>query len=544
MKKSIKGRLLTLIAFLIIAIFFLLPSTSIYSKLPTWWSDIFPDKGVSLGLDLRGGMHLVLEVDVEKAVDNAIERMASTLKGALEREEVEGPSVKVTDRLITLSYPSDKTETVREVLDEAFPNLVTEEESGGEKVLALREAEKNRILTTSTLQALETIRNRVDEFGVAEPLIQKQGDNQILVQLPGIDDPERAMELIGKTALLEFKLVNEKSPLLRDFPGRIEEGEEQEFLDRFKDKLDDNDEILFERITNTETGAVTKSPYIITKTAALAGDLLSDARVSIGEFNAPYVSITFDNEGAVLFEQITQKNVQRRLAIVLDGNIYSSPRIQEKISGGRAQVSGTFTHQEASDLAIILRAGALPAPVKVLQNVTVGPSLGSDSIKKGWTAGLISMSLVVVFMVIYYRFSGLLAVTAMGINIILLVGALATLNATLTLPGIAGIILSIGMAVDANVLILERIREELRVGRPVRMAIDAGYEKAFTSIFDSNVTTLITAIALITFGTGPIRGFAVTLGLGIAINLFTALVATKIVYDYLSGRKRLETLSI
>ncbi len=544
MKKSIKGRLLTLIAFLIIAIFFLLPSTSIYSKLPAWWGDVFPDKGVSLGLDLRGGMHLVLEVDVEKAVDNAIERMAGTLKGALERKEVEDPSVKVTDRLITLSFPSDQTEIVRETLDEEFPNLVTKEESGGEKVLAFREAEKNRILTTSTLQALETIRNRVDEFGVAEPLIQKQGDNQILIQLPGIDDPERAMELIGKTALLEFKLLNENNPLLRDFPGRIEEGKEQEFLDLFKDKLDENHEILFERITNTDTGVVTKSPHIVTKTAALGGDLLSDARVSIGEFNAPYVSITFDSEGATLFEQITQKNVQRRLAIVLDGNIYSSPRIQEKISGGRAQISGTFTHQEASDLAIILRAGALPAPVKILQNVTVGPSLGSDSIKKGWTAGFISMSLVIVFMITYYRFSGLLAVTAMGINIILLIGALATLNATLTLPGIAGIILSIGMAVDANVLILERIREELRAGRPVRMAIDAGYEKAFTSIFDSNVTTLITAIALITFGTGPIRGFAITLGLGIAINLFTALIATKVVYDYLSGRKRLETLSI
>ncbi|NOY83605.1 MAG: protein translocase subunit SecD [Nitrospirae bacterium] len=544
MKKSIKGRLLTLIALLVIAIFFLLPSTSIYSKLPAWWGDVFPSKGVSLGLDLKGGMHLVLEVEVEKAVDNAIERMASTLKGALERKEVEGLSIKVTDRLIYLSFPSDKTEVVKETLDEEFPNLVTEEESGGEKVLAFREAEKNRILTTSTLQALETIRNRVDEFGVAEPLIQKQGDKQILVQLPGIDDPERAMELIGKTALLEFKLLNENSPLLRDFPGRIEEGKEQEFLDLFKDRLDENDEILFERMTNTETGEVTKSPHIVTKTAALAGDLLSDARVSIGEFNAPYVSITFDNEGATLFEQITQKNVQRRLAIVLDGNIYSSPRIQEKISGGRAQISGTFTHQEASDLAIILRAGALPAPVKVLQNVTVGPSLGSDSIRKGWISGFISMLLVIAFMVIYYRFSGLLAVTAMAINIILLVGALATLNATLTLPGIAGIILSIGMAVDANVLILERIREELRAGRPVRMAIDAGYEKAFTSIFDSNVTTLITAIALITFGTGPIRGFAVTLGLGIAINLFTALVATKVVYDYLNGRKRLETLSI
>ncbi len=544
MKKGIKGRLLTLIAFLVIALLFLLPSTSIYSSLPSWWGDIFPDKGVSLGLDLRGGMHLVLEVEVEKAVDNAIERMAGSVKNRLEAKEIEGPAVKIADRLIHLSFPSDKTDAVREILDEDFPNLVTKEESGGEKVLALREAEKNRILTTSTLQALETIRNRVDEFGVAEPLIQKLGDNQILVQLPGIDNPERALELIGKTALLEFKLLNERSPILRDFPGRIDEGTEEAFLNEFKDRLDPDDEILFERRTNADTGETFKIPYVVKKTAALSGDLLADARVSIGEFNAPYVSMTFNSEGAELFENVTGENVGRRLAIVLDGNIYSAPNINEKISGGRAQISGSYTHQEASDLAIILRAGSLPAPVKILQNVTVGPSLGSDSIKKGWRAGFISTLLVIVFMIVYYKFSGLLSVCAMIINIILLVGALATLNATLTLPGIAGIILSIGMAVDANVLILERIREELRAGRPVRLAVDAGYEKAFTSIFDSNVTTLITAIALFMFGTGPIRGFAVTLGLGITVNLFTALVATKVVFDYLNSRKRLETLSI
>ncbi len=544
MKKGIKGRLLSIIVSFVIAVFFLLPSTPIYSILPTWWSAIFPDKGVSLGLDLRGGMHLVLEVEVEKAVDNSIERTAASLPGVLKENGIENPSVKREGRLIRLSFPSGKADEIKTILDENFPNLVTKEEGGGEKVLALRESEKSRILTTSTLQALETIRNRVDEFGVAEPLIQKLGDNQILIQLPGITEPERAMELIGKTALLEFKLLNETNAIIRDFPDQIESGKETEFIDRFKDRIEEGDKILFERVSDEETGAVKKRPYLVKNAAILAGDLLTDARVSIGEFNDPYVSITFDNDGARLFEKITGENVQRRLAIVLDDNVYSAPRIQEKISGGRAQISGTFTHQEASDLAIILRAGALPAPVKVLQNVTVGPSLGSDSIRKGWISGIISTALVVGFMVIYYRLSGLLAVAAMGINMILLLGGLATLEATLTLPGIAGIILSIGMAVDANVLILERIREELRVGRPPRLAIDAGYEKAFTSIFDSNVTTLITAMALFMFGTGPIRGFAVTLGLGITINLFTALVATKVVYDYLNGRKRLETLSV
>ncbi len=544
MKKGIKGRLITILVFLIISIMFLLPSTPIYSVLPDWWGTLFPNQGVSLGLDLRGGMHLVLEVEVEKAVDSAIARTAAGLESSLKDKAIGDISVKQDQRLIQITFPIDKNETVQELLDDNFPNLLTKEEGGGNKVLALRESEKDRILTTSTLQALETIRNRIDEFGVAEPLIQKLGENQILIQLPGINDPERAMALIGKTALLEFKLLDETNPILGEFPGRIDLGTETAFIESFKERIGEEDEILFQRTNNEETGAAFKIPFLVKKATVMSGDLLTDARVSIGEFNDPYVSMTFSGEGARLFEKITGENVNRRLAIVLDDNVYSAPNITEKISGGRAQISGTFTHQEASDLAIILRAGALPAPVKVLQNVTVGPSLGSDSIRKGWTAGFISTLLVVAFMIVYYRLSGLLSVMAMVINVILLVGALAALNATLTLPGIAGIVLSIGMAVDANVLILERIREELRAGRPVRLAIDAGYEKAFTSIFDSNVTTLITAIALFMFGTGPVRGFAVTLGLGVTINLFTALVATKVVYDYLNSRKRLETLSI
>jgi len=543
MKKGIKGRLMTIGLFLVIALFFLLPSTPIYSKLPTWWGDIFPDKGVQLGLDLQGGMHLILEVEVEKAVDTVVQRTLSSISIALEDREVSDVSVKREGRSIHLSYPADKEEIVTEVLDENFPNLSSTEEGSGSRVLELREVEKKRILENATLQALETIRNRVDEFGVSEPLIQKQGKNQMLIQLPGISDADRAIELIGKTALLEFKILNEASPLLSEFPGRIKLGEEEEFLAKFKDRLEENEQILFERIVGEE-GDVFKNPYIVHGTAVLSGDLLTDARVSFGEFNDPYVSITFDATGAMLFEKVTGEHINERLAIVLDDTIYSSPRINEKISGGRAQISGSFTHQEASDLSIILRAGALPAPVTILQNVTVGPSLGSDSIQKGIQSGILSIVLVICFMVFYYRLSGLIAVSAMALNIVLLVGALATLNATLTLPGIAGIILSVGMAVDANVLILERIREELRADRPVRLAIDAGYDKAFSSIFDSNVTTLITAFALFMFGTGPIRGFAVTLGLGITINLFTALVGTKIVYDYMNGRKRMEQLSI
>ena len=309
-------------------------------------------------------------------------------------------------------------------------------------------------------------------------------------------------------------------------------------------KVPEGDEILFERMVNKETQEVTKRPYLIKKRSLLTGDRLSDARMSFDEFNKPYVSVTFDSNGARQFESITGDNVKKRLAIILDRNIYSAPVIQDRISGGRAQISGGFTPEEATALAIVLRAGALPAPVKIIQNVTVGPSLGQDSIQKGFQAGKWGTLLVVVFMIFYYRLAGLVADFALGLNVILLIGALAALNATLTLPGIAGIILTIGMSVDSNVLIFERIREELRTGKPVRLAIDAGYDKAFLTIVDSHVTTLITAVVLFLFGTGPIKGFAVSLSLGVTINLFTSLVGTKVVFDVINSRRKLETLSI
>ena len=312
----------------------------------------------------------------------------------------------------------------------------------------------------------------------------------------------------------------------------------------FGPKVPEGDEILFERVFNEATGRTTKKPYLVNKRTLMTGDMLIDARVNIGEFNEPYVSITFDGSGAKLFEKITGENIRKRLAIVLDHNVYSAPVIQDKISGGRAQISGRFTTQEASDLAIVLRAGALPAPVKILQNLTVGPSLGRDSIEKGMQATILAGIFVVVFMIIYYRLSGVIADIALILNLTVLIGALGALGATLTLPGIAGIILTIGMGVDSNVLIFERIRDELNLGKPVRLAVDAGYDKAFVTIVDSHVTTLITALVLFLFGTGPIKGFAVTLSLGILINLFTALVGTKVIFDFINMRWRPQRLSI
>ena len=265
--------------------------------------------------------------------------------------------------------------------------------------------------------------------------------------------------------------------------------------------------------------------------------------MTIGDFNEPIVGVTFDSKGAREFEQITGANVGKRMAIVLDGTVYSAPVIRDRISGGRAVIEGVFTTNEANDLAVILRAGALPAPLRTLQDLTVGPSLGRDSIEKGVNTTIIAGILVLIFMIVYYRLSGIIADFALALNLIALLGALSGLNATLTLPGIAGIILTIGMGVDSNILIFERIREELRQGRPVRLAVDGGYDKALLTIVDSHVTTLITGFALFLFGTGPIKGFAVTLCLGIGINLFTALVGTKVVFD-LFNRRKLERLSI
>jgi preprotein translocase subunit SecD len=389
--------------------------------------------------------------------------------------------------------------------------------------------EAKAIEESAVRQGLETIRNRVDQFGVAEPVIVPQGDKEILVQLPGIKDPQRAIELIGRTALLEFKLVDEENSLEEALKGNLPPGSE----------------ILYQKVAEKDTGVVTRRPYLLKKRAIMTGDVLTDARMRIkSDFNEPYVSLDFDSRGARLFDQITAENVKKRLAIVLDNNVYSAPVIQERISGGKAQISGSFTPEEATDLAIVLRAGALPAPVKIIQNVTVGPSLGQDSIDKGIRAGIIGSILVVAFMIAYYGLSGLLADWALLLNLVYLMGAMAAMRATLTLPGIAGVILAIGMAVDSNVLMFERMREELRMGKMVRAAVDSGYEKALFTIIDSHVTTLITAVVLFQFGTGPIKGFAVTLSLGVVINLFSSLIGTKVIFDWVNLKKQLKKLSI
>jgi preprotein translocase subunit SecD len=546
--KKVGGRLLLLASVVVLSVIFFIPTYQpFYQGLPDWLKKVMPSKGITLGLDLQGGIHLVMEVDEDRAVEIAVDRSVASLQDLLVEKKIPVESVARTGPAqVTIQFQNaELKEQIQKLVDD-YPTFSETASAGSANRLVweLRDVEARRIKDSAINQALETIRNRIDQFGVSEPIVQRQGLKQIVVQLPGVKEPKRARDLIKETALLEFKMLDEDNQSKLDLPGRIPKDKEEEVLKQAEAKLPAGDQILFERVVDKDTGREYRIPYLVKKRVMLTGDVLSDARVSIGQFNDPYVSIEFDGKGGREFERITGDNIKKRMAVVLDNTIYSAPVIQDRITGGRAQITGTFSMQEANDLAIVLRAGALPAPLKIIQDLTVGPSLGKDSIEKGVQATLFAGAMVVIFMIVYYRLSGVIADFALVLNLLCLIGALSALNATLTLPGIAGIVLTIGMGVDSNVLIFERIREELRSGKAVRLAVDGGYDKALLTIVDSHVTTLITGVALFLFGTGPIKGFAVTLCLGIGINLFTALIGTKVIFDLLNQRQKVGQLSI
>jgi preprotein translocase subunit SecD len=518
----------------LVSVLVVIVATVIYT-LPTLKPGLWPHKKINLGLDLQGGMHLVLEVDSVKAVEGTIERIAQEIRDTLRQDQIRNVSVERTDgtHISVQVKDEENIDKFQALLDKDFRDLrkISEQKSNGvlTLVLGMTDADRNHVEKLAVDQALETIRNRIDQFGVSEPDIRRQGENRILIQLPGIKDTERAKDLIGKTALLEFKLVDDAHSVEDALKGDIPPG----------------DEIMYKLEENPATHRTIKTPFLLKKRTLLTGAYLTDARVQIdSQFNEPYVSINFDKKGARIFERITADNVNKRLAIVLDNNVYSAPVIQEKIAGGQARITGRFTAEEARDLAIVLRAGALPAPVNILEERSVGPSLGADSIHKGLLSMFIGGILVVLFMLIYYKMSGLVADVALVLNIMMIGAGLAGFQATLTLPGIAGIILTIGMAVDANVIIFERVREELALGRTPRAAIDAGYNRATLTILDANVTTLIAAVVLFQFGTGPVKGFAVTLSLGVIASMFTALVLTRLIFDYILMYRQVKTLSI
>ncbi len=494
---------------------------------PGWWPSSQP---LSLGLDLKGGIHLVLDVDVDKAVEHSVEEDVATIRQALRKEKIRYKNIDAKGfRLtVTLFDQADSAEAIKQ-LKETLSPYDNASPAAGVLTYTLKEQEAEEIRKFAIDQAIEVVRNRIDALGTTEPVIVKQGATRILVQIPGYEDSARAKSIIGRTALLEFKLVDEDGDLNKALAGSVPPGD-----------------IIMYGKTEGRGGQSFQQPYLLKSRTELSGSEIADARVSIDSlYNEYAVTLKFNSKGAHIFDRLTKEHVNDRFAIILEGVVHSAPEIKERISGGTAQITGNFTPQEARDLAIVLRAGAMPAPAKVVEERSIGPSLGQDSIDQGINSTIFGMILVLVFMVIYYRMFGIVANVALLFNMLLILAVMSMIGVTLTLPGIAGIVLTIGMAVDANVLIFERIREEMRAGKTPLAAIDGGYDKAFSTIVDANITTLIAALVLFQFGSGPVKGFAVTLSVGILASMFTAIMVTRAIIA-LSVAKggRVERLSI
>jgi len=498
------------------------------------------EENLNLGLDLQGGIHLVLQVEVEDAVRSEstkdMDRLLQELRDA--GLGTVSASLASSTEFEVVGVPRARDSEVTRIVTEYLPGW-NWQRSGDSIEFRMEIANSAEIRNLAVVQALETIRNRIDEFGVAEPLIQRQGmeGDRIVVQLPGVDDPERVKKLIKNTAFLEFRLV--AYPL-----GGGGVGSREQIMANYGGSLPAGVEILTGNIEDDKGVILGEQFYAVEDRPVITGRDLRTARPGLGEFNQPVVNFYLTHEGGKLFAEATGNNVGKGLAVVLDGKVATAPNIRSRISDSGI-IEGNFTRQEVEDLSTVLRSGALPAGITYLEERTVGPALGQDSIDRGLKAGAIGLALVIVTMLIVYKGSGINAIVALSLNIVLLFGVLAYLGATLTLPGIAGIILTIGMAVDANVLVFERIREELRHGRTVKSAVDAGFGKALSSVMDANITTLIAALFLFQFGTGPIRGFAVTLSIGILASLFSAIFVSRWIFDLiLSRRRRVERLSI
>ncbi|MEZ4273460.1 MAG: protein translocase subunit SecD [Myxococcota bacterium] len=554
-----------------------------------------PCKKVNLGLDLQGGVHLVMGVKVEKAIEHRLDSLIDSVRESLKKKEFAFTRIeRPRDALhIELELPAGTdVNAVEKYLRREYSILDVVSTSDNVITLEVEKKTAQQIKTDTVEQAIKTIRNRADQFGVTEPTIAKRGDTNVLIQLPGIKDPERAIQNIGRTAQLEFKIVDEAASAVldevdvaslpqgvtkreRDITGPKGETIREVFFElafgdmdltaqkKMKEslralaepKLPSNRQLAFGavRLPDTQKNKPnTMQTYVLEARAGLTGDYLTDAyHVQDRETGtAWYVIMDFDLEGAKRFADLTEKNVKRSMAIVLDNTVNSAPNIREKIAGGTARIelgrggNQAEKFQEARDLSLVLKAGALPAPVEVREQREVGKTLGEESVAQGTLAIAVGALLVVLFMLIYYKASGVVANVALTLNVVLVLAVMAALEATLTLPGMAGIVLTIGMAVDANVIIFERIREELRVGKNPQGGDRGGLLKAFSTILDANVTTLIAGIVLYEYGSGPVRGFAVTLIIGILCSMFTAIVVTRSIYDFFSSRRRLQTLSI
>jgi len=515
MKNKVQWKILLVIGVIILALFLSYP----------------PKDKIHLGLDLKGGMHLVLQVVTDDAINIETDQEILRLQEQLKKENINYKNIskKDIDHFSIQEFDLEKEGKIKEILDNNYKEwnftLI-----GNSFNISMKGNVVTYLRDQSVRQALETIRSRVDELGLSEPTIQRQGlsGERIIVELPGVEDPDRVKNIIKTTALLEWKLVKkgpapDKETLLQDYNGQVPEDME---------------------VMQGDAKRTAGGYYLVTRVSQITGKDLRNANRSIDEWNNPAVSFSLNPDGAKRFYKLTSENLGKPLAIVLDGKVQSAPTIEARISDSGI-IQGRYTIEDAEDMALVLRAGALPASIKYLEDRTIGPSLGADSVRKGLLATAIALILILIFMVVYYKLAGFNAVSALILNILLLMGALSYFKATLTLPGIAGIILTIGMAVDANVLVFERIREELSTGKSVTSSIATGFSRAFKTILDANVTTIIAAIFLFQFGTGPIKGFAVTLIIGITASMFTAIFVSRLIFDtFHTKKKRREQLSI
>jgi len=525
--KALRLRLAVSVMVLLVMMAYALPNIPFIGNSPL--GTLMQDR-INLGLDLKGGMNLTLGVDMDKALQNALSVSGQDVRDRANEEKITimRPRLNADARLEVVVPRSDQAASFEAMMKKWFPNLVqvaSVPAASGRTYTFELSADMRKLTEEMTMeQVVRTIRNRIDQFGVAEPDIRQQSGNQVQVQLPGMTDAERAIQIIGQTAHLEFRLV--------------------------RDDVDPNAMMLpsgtarFPLIVKGAGGTVSESIIVLDSEPLMGGENITNARPAFNEFGQAYVALEFNRRGADSFERITGENIKKRMAIVLDGKVYSAPTIQDRISGGKASITGNFTTEEAQDLAIVLRAGSLPTPVSILEERTVGPSLGKESINSGIIASLVGAAAVIIIMPLYYGLSGVIADLMLCFTILTLMAGMTLFGATLTLPGIAGVVLTIGMSVDANVLIFERIREELKAGMTAFEAIQAGFNRASESILDSNLTTLLTAAVLYQFGTGPIRGFAVTLSLGILASMFTAIFVSRAIFELWVKRSSTQKISV
>lgn len=505
---------------------------NLLSRSPQWLTDLAA-KPMYLGLDLRGGVHFLLQVDMKAAVDKALDRYTNDIRSALRDKKIHYSGIDRAGQTIQVKFSdtASRDKATAEISDSS-PDLALKnrDEAGSYGIVAtLSPVAEKRIENLALQQNVTTLRNRVNELGVAEPIIQQQGSDRVVVELPGVQDTAKAKEILGRTATLEIHMVDED----HSDPASIQAA--------VGGQVPFGDQLVYER---------NGTPLLVKKTVVLTGDYITDAAPGFDQQSGqPAVHVTLDGRGARIFRDVTRENVGKRMAILLiekgKAEAITAPVIREEIGGGRVQITGMMNTQEASDIALLLRAGALAAPMDIVEERTVGPSLGAANIRQGFDSTLIGFAAIALFMIVYYRVFGLIASLALGVNMLLLVAVLSMLQATLTLPGIAGIALTVGMAIDANVLIFERIREELRGGNSPQASIHAGFDRAFDTILDSNITTLIAGFALFWLGSGPVRGFAVTLCVGIITSMFSAVMVSRAVVNLSFGRKRkLERLPI